>query len=203
MLIVLSGWKRSGKDAAAGMLISEMGFKRVSFADPLKDMVSNLYKIPREWLDDQSMKEKALSQYPIDPKDAFGTEMARILDGEFAVVEGKKFHTPRSLCILEGSVKRSVTSNFWVSRALDKIQVGSLGVIADLRYRSEAAQLKEWAEKNNEKLILVRINRFDSTESKDASERDLDNYEGFDYVVKNKGTLEEFLGQIAQIVKSN
>jgi hypothetical protein len=60
-------------------------------------------------------------------------------------------------------------------------------VISDLRYRSEVEQLRQAFGKN---LITVRINRFDSVNSTDPSERDLDNYK-FDVTIDNVGTLEE------------
>ena len=39
MIIGLSGYARSGKDAVAQVLVSEFGFKRVAFADPIRDLL--------------------------------------------------------------------------------------------------------------------------------------------------------------------
>jgi dephospho-CoA kinase len=38
-LIGLSGYARSGKDEAAKVLIEEFGFKRIAFADKLRDFL--------------------------------------------------------------------------------------------------------------------------------------------------------------------
>lgn len=119
------------------------------------------------------------------------------------------YWTRRAMQILEGSGKRTVDSNYWVKQAIDKIdkktrQAGVLKmgtplfVITDLRYKSEVEPLRAAFGKD---LLTVRVNRFDSTESTDPSERDLDNYK-FDVVLENKGTLEEFLNKVKEIANA-
>lgn len=119
------------------------------------------------------------------------------------------YHTPRSLAILEGSTKRTANSNYWVDKAINDIRrlrinapltssisnttVKTGGVIiSDLRYRSEIEPVKTAFGKD---ALTIRINRFDTTESVDPSERDLDNYP-FDMVIDNKGTLEELFEKV-------
>lgn len=204
MIVGLSAWKKSGKDHAAELLIKNFGFKRLAFADVLKDMVAEQYGIDRKSLDDQNLKEKAISFLPVEPKDNFSKMVTDFMVREFAKGEdGKLYWTPRALAILEGSVKRSVNSTYWVSRALSKMKEGDKVVIADLRYRSEASQIREFADNNEIKSLLVRINRFEDTLSTDPSERDMDNFDGFDSVVENKGTISEFESKILDIVKSS
>lgn len=209
-IVALSGWKRSGKDTAAEVLIKN-GYTRVAFADVLKDMVAEEYGIPRSHLDDPQYKESAILQLPVEPKDKFTKMVAEFMIKEFRSYSGqiplgfaydgndfvgefgrhieKVYWTPRALAILKGSVNRSVRSDYWVSRAIEIIGK-TLGpvVITDMRYQSEMVQLKEAFGSD---LLTVRINRFDTTESQDPSERDLDNAE-FDVIIENRGTLEEF-----------
>lgn len=204
MIIGLSAWKRSGKDAASDLLVNEFKFKKVSFANTLKDMVSEQYGIPRNSLDDQSLKESPLFQYPVNPQDAFSKMIAEFLQKELkADGNGKLYWTPRALAILEGSVKRSVNSAYWTSRALNQIKPGDLAVISDLRYKSEASQIRNYADSIGQKSLLIRINRFDESPSTDPSERDLDDYSGFDVVIENRGTLEEYLDKVSSLVFSN
>lgn len=231
-VIAISGWKRSGKDTAAERLIKQHNFVRVAFADPLKNMVAEEYKIPREYCDDPKFKEAALEQYPVMPKDEFSLNMAKMMYKEFRTLGGSPpsdyyidpsgaflgvmgrhveqlYWTPRALCILKGSVNRSVDSSYWVGKALEYIQSelddpGSNSdgqwnegvVVSDLRYRSEVEQLRQALGK---KLITVRVNRFDDCQSTDASERDLDNYK-FDIVLDNRGSLEEFLAKVDGLI---
>jgi hypothetical protein len=218
-VVAISGWKRSGKDTAANYLVEEYGATRVAFADVLKDMVAKEYNIPRTYCDDPAFKEAALEQYPVDPQDNFTRAMVNLMFGEFRTLDGKRseykdyisshinleklYWTPRALCILKGSVNRSVTSSFWTQKAIELIDNmnveqetrhsgNSLFVISDLRYKSEIKQLKE-AFGND--LLTIRVNRFDTCESTDPSERDLDDA-NFDLVVENKESVSAFLRKI-------
>jgi len=232
-VIAISGWAKSGKDTAALHLIKNFNATRVAFADILKQMTADQYKIDLESLHDQNRKESPLEQYPVNPKDGFSLNLAKFLYKEFRTINGHRaldFHidpsgaflgvtdhrgtteqlywTPRSLAILEGSVKRTVDSSYWVQKTIDNIYDESnepswntisdtwnnqnLFVIPDLRYRSEVEQLR--AAFGN-KLTTVRINRFDSTLSTDPSENDLNNYK-FDVVIENKDSLESFLAKV-------
>lgn len=239
-VVAISGWKRSGKDTVAGQLIETEGFKRVAFADPLKDSVAREYGIPREHCDDPKYKEAPILHLPLSPKDAFSIGMAKMMFKECRTEDGKTpfdFHidpsgaflgvvsissaftereavgqlywTPRALCILKGSVNRTVRSDFWVQAAINNIKFASTPVgkadydgyqrfvISDLRYQSEVNQLRQAFGKD---LITVRVNRFDTCNSDDASERDLD--KGiFDVVIDNRASLDELHLKVQQLVK--
>lgn len=244
-VIAISGWKRSGKDTIAEQLIKEHGFKRVAFADPLKDSVAQEYGIPRSHCDDPAFKEAPILHLPLSPRDAFGLGAAKLIYKECRTEDGKTpfdhwidpsgaflgvvsygsafveretvaqlYWTPRALCILKGSINRTVRSDYWVKAAINKINdittIHNHGnkvnnyekysndfVISDLRYKSELNQLREAFGKN---LVTVRVNRFDDCNSQDASERDLDNGT-FDVVIENRGTLEELLNKVKVLVK--
>jgi len=196
-VIALSGYKQSGKDTIANYLVQEFGYTRLGFADILKDMVAEQYDIQRSWLDDPAFKEKPLPHLPIVTADKFNEVIHNFMAGEFKVfkkedgdaVEFIKCWTPRALAILEGSVKRSVNSNYWVSRVVKQITANpnSRYVISDLRYRSEIAQLKKAL---GDQLLTCRVTRFDSVDSVDPSERDLDGVE-HDCGINNVGTLDD------------
>lgn len=144
-VIAISGWKRSGKDASAQYLIDNKGFKRVAFADPLKDRVAEEYKVPRAHCDDPQFKEAAIEKYPVIPKDAYTLSVAKMMYKEFRTLSGKMpmdyhvdasgaflgvmgrhveqlYWTPRALCILKGSINRSVDSSYWVGAAIDMVK---------------------------------------------------------------------------------
>lgn len=197
-VIAVSGYKRSGKDTIANYLVKNYGFKKVAFADPLKDLVARKFDIDRASLDDHR-KEEPLLQYPVDPKDKFSQMIADFMLMEFKDENGHQYGrdyqdktlywTPRALAILEGSVNRAVNSSYWVKQAIREIQKGDSFdyVISDLRYCSEVSQLEEAFGLN---LTTVRIDRFDSSPSVDPSERDLDGYE-FDLTVSNRGSVKD------------
>jgi hypothetical protein len=106
------------------------------------------------------------------------------------------YWTPRALCILEGSVKRSVNSGYWVDRALSYIKKGDDVVISDMRFINEAAKVKAHGESIETEVVTVRIERFDDCPSQDPSERDLDNY-GFDRKISNRGSLDDLEMKLA------
>lgn len=239
-VVAISAWKNSGKDTAADYLVKNQGFVRVAFADPLKDMVASNYNIPRSSLDDPKVKESALEQYPVLPLDPYALNVSKLMYREFRTIDGHRpseffidrsgaflgllesdtpvqlYWTPRALAILEGSIKRTVTSQYWVQAAINKIQeqkrindsgilmskegrskIPSNFVISDLRYVSEVNQLRQVFGKD---LVAVRINRFDSVQSDDASERNLDNHK-FDVYIDNKGSLEDLYKQLEELTK--
>ena len=233
-VITLSGYKGSGKDLMAKYLVDNYGYSRLAFADPLKDIIVQQYDIPREVLDNPSLKDEPLPYLPVIPKDTFSLDLAISLVAEFktangstaithnvdssgtflGVIRGKSlfsqnehleqlYHTPRSLMILEGSIKRFVRSDYWVQTVIDEIQnprnFYDKVVISDLRYISEVDQLKQTFGKD---LTTIHINRFDSTNSKDSSENDLTSYK-FNVSVNNRGTLEEFYNNIKEVVDAN
>lgn len=208
-VVAISGWKGSGKDMLAGHLIETYGAVRVSFADPLKDRVSEEYGIPRGDLDDQSKKEMPILSLPVDPRDAFSKMLTEFMRGEFRDQNGKPYGqgnpdsvmywTPRALAILKGSSNRAVDNKYWVGQAIKKMRDSGkdIIVISDLRYKSELSQLKKAF---GEDLISVRIDRFDTSPSVDPSERDLDDGQ-FDAYIQNKSTKEDAIYNLETVLR--
>lgn len=236
-VVAISGYKRSGKDTAAEYLVDTQGYTRTAFADVLKDMVATEYDIPRDSMDNPELKEAALLHLPVTPKDKFTLGIAHMLFTEFRTAGGQQaiepyedasgtflgvmgrsveqlYWTPRALCILKGSINRSVASDYWVSRTISDISksaaepsklmvTGDLAninveipekcfVISDLRYRNEIDQLREAFGKD---LITVRVERFDTVNSTDPSEKDLDNTP-HDMVLYNKSDIKTFYSKV-------
>lgn len=227
-IIAISGWAKSGKDTMASLLI-EKGATRIAFADPLKsNVVRDHEDVTLKMVYEQSLKEKPILSMPVDPEDEFSRMIARFMVKEFRSKDGKTpddyvyfagtedseksfmgmmedgtydklYWTPRALCILEGSVKRTSDSNYWVKKAIQKADENGVFVISDLRYKSELYGIK-MSINPEDTLITVRVNRFKTTNSNDPSERDLDNAE-FDYVIENTGSLQDYISKINSILK--
>ena len=63
MIIGICGFQSSGKDTIADLLISQYGFKKISFGGALKDVVSIIFGWPRDKLEglteeDREWREK-------------------------------------------------------------------------------------------------------------------------------------------------
>lgn len=227
-VLAISGWKKSGKDTLTDYLVDKYDANRISFAGPLKDKVSTDFNIPRNHLDDQEFKEKPILTLPVDPQDKFSLNVVRFMFKEFRCMNGEiashfveeknmglfenelriLYQTPRSLATIEGSTKRSIDSAYWVKQAIQYINTLKrdqertynstpyLPVITDMRFKSEALQLKKIF---GDKLVTIRVNRFDTSPSQDPSEIDMDDY-AFDHVIENRGTLQEFYNKIDELM---
>lgn len=220
-VVAVSGWAGSGKDTLANLLIKTYGFKRIGFADPLKDTVAEQFGFDRASLDDQNQKNLPLMNLPVSLRDGFTKNLGSFMVREFRTAAGKicktgqlvtidgvedfygvgdngevekLYWTRRALCILEGSTKRTVDPDYWVKKAVQNAKESGIDlvVISDLRYKNELSSVKQ-ALSSTDKLTTVRVNRFDEhpTNSQDPSERDLDDAE-FDITLTNKGTYEEY-----------
>ena len=184
-LIALSGYRGSGKDTSAEYMHKRYKFIPVSFAKKLKDMVASIYNISREDLDDTSRKEMPLMQYPAISTDSFTQAIHHKLTDELK----SGYWTPRALCILEGSSKRAVHSNFWVRQVMSEVLENPQNryVITDMRYKSEADTLKMLLPS----VQFLRIERPSVVlTTQDPSERDLDDYP-FSTRISNHGTHED------------
>lgn len=224
-VIAFSGWKKSGKDTAAEHLIAKGAF-RTAFADALKNMASEEYDVPLEYFFNPELKEVPLLQYPVKITDNFIRGVCELLKDEFRTKTGKKpanlairlpidvagkfgnlvcadtgdqvYWTARCLSIFKGSGNRSVDGYYWNNRTAKEIKKSdaSLVVVTDLRFKTEAEFLK----KTFPDLLLIRINRFETVDSQDPSERDLDDYEGFDHIIKNDGSIEDLHKKIEELL---
>jgi hypothetical protein len=226
IIVALSGWKESGKDTAAELLIGEYGFERIAFADPLKLAVARDFGVAIESLHSQVDKEAPILTMPVDPKDHYSKMITEFMVREFRTQDGRKcehavyvggtrfmgigddnnfvqlYWTGRALCILEGSTKRTASPDYWVEKAVKTAKEAALArlfVISDLRYKNEITALRK-SLGEDDVLITVRIDRFDHNPSVDPSECDLDDAE-FDIILQNRGTKEEFEGAIHRMGK--
>lgn len=89
--------------------------------------------------------------------------------------------------------------NYWVKQVIQKIlaldeKVG-LVVIPDVRFLSEAGSLRSAG------ATLIRIERPPAPIDIHPSEVELDNYEHFNYRVKNGGTVDDLSRQAAEILR--
>lgn len=171
IVVLLSGWAGSGKDATAGVL-SSYGFKRYAFADALKRLVSQEYRFPLEWCHSQQ--------------------------GKLQRLDSAAEKTVREVLIQRGQEIRSEKQNpgyFAELTATEIINAGEqMVVISDWRLKCELQTIKDFFYMCS-KIITVRIERTGQTESavKDSlTEHELDEFP-FDVRIENPGTSWEGL----------
>jgi hypothetical protein len=172
-VIAISGYKQSGKDTVANYLINKYGVCRISFADPLKDMVAQQYDISRESLDKPELKELPLHKYPVEVKDKFTKTINEFMYKEFVDKDGNH---PDSYTYENGEFKGLFTPNNtpeWDFRAKEirklyhcprslAILEGSTKRAANPDYWVHAAINKIAFDESNTKLYVIPDLRYES-----------------------------------------
>lgn len=161
LVIMISGWAGSGKDAAASILMDELGFQRFAFADPLKHDVARATGLSLEHFYSQHLKDRKIE-----------------FDGEMI--------TPRALLIEAAADARANNPNIYANMIADSIQrSGSKRVvISDWRYRNEYEVCKTAFDR----IVRIHIVRPGVVQLAEPSEHDLDG-EPMDIEINNGGSL--------------
>jgi hypothetical protein len=179
MIIGLGHRARSGKDTFADYLVAKHGFTKLSFATPLKEAARDIFLLTDEQMYG-SLKEVVDPRWGRTPRDILqklGTESVRDVFGQ----------------------------ETWVQRCKFGMEPGKRYVIADVRFPNEADAIKAWGG------YVLKIDRPSLPPIKRAklpwwkwiwntnaqgpyighpSETALLDYEGWDDVLVNDGTLE-------------
>lgn len=200
-LISVSGKKGSGKNLVAA-IITDLTYDQAhwevkSFADKLKYITCSLIGCTREQLENREFKEKELGEewwyWCI-----FKTSQ------RVSYLDNKEFDksdlsvnlikpTVRELLQEVGTdaMRNVIHPNIWVNGLFADYNASSKWIISDTRFPNEIESIK----KHNG--LTIRINRdsflrtgkvFDTDNHE--SETALDDYQGFDYVIDNNGTIE-------------
>jgi hypothetical protein len=155
LIIGLSGKRGVGKSTAADFLIDTHNFKRVSFADKLKETARTFF--PFTSVDfSPSGKEKKYKNYD---------------------------WTPREFLIHLGQFARFHDEDYWVKASGLAAATGKI-VIDDVRFPNEVEYLKSVGAKIIRINRFEKLNPYGKNLD-DPSETSLDGYKGFDYVVED------------------
>jgi hypothetical protein len=158
-----------GKDTVADLLCHEYRFIRLQFAWPLKAAVAAIFGWNVEDLAKQEFKKTVDPFWGITPRTALqqiGTDVMR-----------KHYRDDIWVKSMEN----------YISRINDGYYKGV--VITDMRFKNEVIAIKSWGGK------VVKVVRRDNpftppaSESKHASELDLDDYTDWDYILANASSI--------------
>ena len=173
MIIGLSGSARSGKDTVAELLCLNYGYKRVSFADPMRQAlyvlspkIDNIVRLS-EYVDDYGWDVAKQNQEVRRLLQVFGTEVGRKMFG----------------------------LDFWIDIALKDLSGDTQVVISDVRFPNEADAIAKLGGS------VWRINRKNhSAVNGHTSEHAMDNYM-FNHVIYNDGTLDDLSDEVFMLAK--
>jgi hypothetical protein len=175
VILGLAGLARSGKDAAAGHLVAHHGYRRLAFADAIRDacyLLDPMVHVHGRYmrlghLVDVVGWDRAKAEPDVRRLlQRMGTEVGRELWGE----------------------------DVWVDRALAGVAAGDRVVVTDVRFPNEAAAVRALGG------LVVRINREGAGLGAGAAHASEALAFPADHVVANDGTLDDLWAAIEGLV---
>ena len=208
-LIGFSAKKQSGKDTTYDIIqkISTKynglpgAFLNQKFAEKLKVFVADLICCDRSQLENDEFKNTPLPETwwiydlgkEIKPYGFYSGVDKEIADERYLVKT-----TPRKLLEIIGTpcLRGMVHPDVWVNSLFSWYRPSYKWVITDVRFPNEVKRIKE------EGGIIIRINRdIGPRLNEPFPETALDDYQDWDYVIDNDGTMEELEIKIEEILK--
>ena len=128
MIIGLAGFKSSGKDTIADLLVLQYGFKKLSFASVLKDMLSIIFSWPRDKLEGLDEESREWREQP---------------DEWWSKTLGIGLFTPRDALQIVGTdlFRDHLHEDIWVKVLERKLLQNINYVISDCRFENEINML--------------------------------------------------------------
>ena len=162
MIIGLTGYAQSGKDSVADILVKNHGYKRIAFADKIKEL---LYETDPFVKGDYHLKSLV---------NAYGWDIVK-----------KNDEVRRMLQNMGMAARKTFGEDFWVEQALSNLHSFENYVVTDVRFTNEANKIKFIGGR------LWRIKRPGVEPVNDhVSESEMDGYK-VDQIIVNRGTLQE------------
>ncbi len=181
-VIALTGWSGSGKDTLATILAYQ-GCARFAFAEPLKDVASQLFGFPRDWADTQEGKRTLW-------RVGYNTKTVRDILLDFAKLDRERFG--------DDIYARETIQKF------ANVDPNRTIVITDLRYPVELQALFEYQNQTGCEFEIWRVLREGQTESpvNHPSEHLLDNLTATRTIVNPGTTVEEFEERVFSLLSN-
>jgi len=167
LILCLTGWAGSGKDAAAALLVEEMGFKRFAFADAVKEICAHKYDIPLRRFD--AGKDSPLERH---------------------VPAWPHAHTPRDILIAHAAAARAKDDAIFARHVAHSIQHSGTDrvVISDWRFPIELAHLRTAF--SAARILTARITRPTVAQRENSTEHELDGV-ATDLMIVNDGCISD------------
>lgn len=188
ILIGISGWAGSGKDTFADILVDLFGFKKMSFADALREIAEAVNPIVGVKMMDAIVNDQMTAHLSI----------VRYRDAlqEVGYTEAKsKYPEMREFLQRLGTdgVRTVLGNDTWINEAMKRAKQHPLVVFPDLRFQDEAAAVEARGG------CTIRITRPGVGPANDhISEHDLDDH-SFHAVVENNGTVEDLSARAEEL----
>lgn len=182
MIVGLGYTMQVGKDTAAQALARDLGFRRISFADPLRALafeadpmiLSN--QMTNVGIGSGHLQKIVTSVGGWDPAKVQFPEVRRFLQN------------------LGVGARKVFGEDFWTEQALRTFSAGEKVVVSDVRFPNEFECIKNLGGK------MIKITRPGHEPGGHISETALSDFE-FDAVVENNGSLVELEAKVVELVR--
>ena len=198
-----------------GYCASRSEWQIKKYSDKLKDIVCILIGCTREQLEDQEFKETPLGK-EWDYRMVFDANWEKQWTPQKPSFGGDmpiKQRTPRQILQLLGTegTRDVIHPDIWVNAlysdyrplSYEKDSEGRIEaveekwIITDSRFSNDVRRTREMGG------ILIRVERVEceGRENEHVSETALDDFDEWDYIIENNGTIEELIGQVRTILE--
>jgi hypothetical protein len=185
MIVGICGLQCSGKDTLGNILVKNFGFKKLSFADVLKDIVAIIFSWPREMLEGAT-NESRIWREQVDTWWSNKLNIPNL--------------TPRYILQYIGTdlFRNHFHSDIWITIIEYKLQLYPNIVITDCRFPNEINLLKNYGAK------FIKITRglspnwfilYESNQIEQPTDIHPSEYmwikTKFDYLIDNNGSIQD------------
>jgi hypothetical protein len=209
LIIGFTGEAQAGKDTAASLLTGKFGFRRIAFADTMREMLYRLNpivvleqsRVIRWVLEDRLDYRKTEGRQAVGYDSDENVGFIRLAD----LIDAAGWDTAKEAPEVRQLMQRMGTEagrdlfgeNFWVDFTFKKIKAEDHAVaFTDVRFDNEAEEIVA----NGGHVIKIVSDRTTKLDTpKHSSENGISPHL-IDFVVENNGTIEELHAQIAKIV---
>lgn len=129
MIVLVTGLKGSGKDTVGEWLHNQYGYKKMSFANPLKDVVSTMFGWERSKLEGENINDRVWRE---------------TIDEHWSQLLGRKI-TPRLILQEIGTdvIRKGFNDDFWIFSAMSQLNTQDDFCFTDVRFPNEIIKIKK------------------------------------------------------------
>lgn len=206
MILSLSGKKKSGKDTIANFLVKDQNFIKLSFATPLKELISKVFRLDTNLLHDDVLKDTELGEkiiidyYHVDKirqivSEEWGFPIDYSTREKLERFHGHEINTPRKLMQVIGTdmLREGVRDDIFIVLMASKLkEVTRPTVVADSRLENE----REFLKKIGAVMALVKRHQPEDKFDDHISENDFGKEDEYDIIVENNIGLNQLRSEM-------
>lgn len=208
VVIGLVGYKQSGKTSSFQIIRDYFGKDKVQeimLAGKLKEVCSQVFKIPIEHFENQELKEVAfsypLSLSPLQIADILEEYDLVVAEGRVNPHVGKHLSTPRKILQYVGTeVLRSLDSEIHCKVAAKKINDNKINICTDIRFLNEYDYFENKVECEFYPLYIQR-KQVENQGDTHASEKDILEIAKSCFLINSNETLVELKESLVDFLK--